>query len=136
MTPDDHATQLDSASSETGTSQMMQVSRAMVRIYKEQFGRGPERARSYHAGPDAIVCFLEHTLTAVERSLTTMDEHQRLRDIRMLFQYTAEEQFRGAIEEITGRRVVAFISGIDTRADVASELFLLEPATANGADGG
>ena len=45
----------------------------------------------------------------------------------MLFQYTAEKQFCGAVEEITGRRVVAFISGIDTHADVASEQFIFEP---------
>jgi uncharacterized protein YbcI len=114
---------------------MMQVSRAMIGIYKEQFGRGPEHARSHYAGPDAIVCFLRNTLTPVERSLTTMDEHQRLRDVRMLFQYAAEDEFRGAIEEITGRRVVAFVSGIDTRADVASELFLLEPPAESGARG-
>ena len=56
-----------------------------------------------------------------------MDEHQRLRDMRMLFQYSAEEEFRMAIEVITGREVIAFISGIDTRTDIASELFLLEP---------
>jgi uncharacterized protein YbcI len=61
------------------------INRAMVRIYKEQFGRGPERVHSHYAGPDAIICFLEQTLTPVERSLTTLDEHQRLRDIRMLF---------------------------------------------------
>ena len=56
-----------------------------------------------------------------------MDEHQRLRDIRMLFQYTAEKQFRDAVEHITGRRVTAFISGIDTHADIASEQFILQP---------
>ena len=108
-------------------SQLMQISSAMVRIYKEQFGRGPERARSYYAGPDAIVCFLENTLTPVERTLTTLDEHQRLRDMRMLFQYAAEDDFPRAIEEITGRKVVAFVSGIDTKADLSSELFTLEP---------
>jgi uncharacterized protein YbcI len=116
------------ADDQTAISQMARVSRAMVRIYKEQFGRGPERVRTYYAGPDAIVCLLESTLTPVELSLKTMEEHQRLRDIRMLFQYTAEDTFRGAVEEITGRRVVAFISGLDTHADVASELFLLAPA--------
>ena len=118
---------IDPVGMDAVTSQLVQVSRAMIAIYKEQFGRGPERARSYYAGPDCIVCLLEKTLTPVERSLQTMDEHQRLRDIRMLFQYTAEKQFCGAVEEITGRRVVAFISGIDTHADVASEQFIFEP---------
>ncbi len=55
-------------------------------------------------------------------------EQQRLRDIRMLFQHTAESAFRGAVEEITGRRVIAFTSGFDTDADVASEVFLLAPS--------
>jgi hypothetical protein len=48
----------------------------------------------------------------------------------MLFQYTAESAFRGAVEEITGRRVVAFTSGFDTNADVATEVFLLAPSMA------
>jgi uncharacterized protein YbcI len=113
---------------ETVSSQLARVSRAMVRIYKEQFGRGPERVRSHWAGPDSIICFLENTLTPVERTLATMNEGQRLRDMRMLFQYAAENEFRTAIEEITGRRVTAFVSGIDTRADIASEVFVLEPA--------
>jgi uncharacterized protein YbcI len=68
----------------------------------------------------------EH-LTPIERTLTTLDEHQRLRDMRMLFQYAAEDAFRSAIEEITGRKVIAFVSGIDTKTDVSSELFTFEP---------
>ena len=86
-----------------------------------------DRARSYYAGPDAIVCFLEGTLTPVERTLGTINEHQRLRKMRMLFQHTAEDTFRTAVEGITGRDVIAFSSGIDTKADVATEVFVLEP---------
>jgi uncharacterized protein YbcI len=106
--------------------QLTQVTRAMVAIYKDQFGRGPTHARSHYAGPDMIVCALEDTLTPIERTLVAIGEHQRLRDIRMLFQHTAEHTFRSAVEEITGRKVVAFSSGFDTNADVATEVFLLE----------
>ncbi|MDX6578888.1 MAG: hypothetical protein QOJ47_437, partial [Gaiellales bacterium] len=42
---------------------------------------------------------------------------------------TAEDEFRSAVEDITGRKVVAFSSGFDTNADVATEVFLLERAT-------
>jgi uncharacterized protein YbcI len=118
---------------ERTVSQLMRVSAAMTRIYKEQFGRGPERVHSHFAGPDAIICFLENTLTPVERTLVTLNEHQRLRDLRMLFQYAAETEFRQAVEEIMGRKVVAFISGIDVASDVASETFTLEPANRLGA---
>jgi uncharacterized protein YbcI len=112
---------------DVAASVLVHVSRAIVGVYKEQFGRGPERVRSYHAGADAIVCFLEGTLTPVERTLTTINEHQRLREMRMLFQHTAEATFRKAVEDITGRSVIAFCSGIDAQADIATEVFVLEP---------
>jgi uncharacterized protein YbcI len=112
--------------------QLTQVTRAMVAIYKDQFGRGPTHARSHYAGPDMIVCALEDTLTPIERTLVAIGEHRRLRDIRALFQHTAEGTFRSAVEEITGRKVVAFSSGFDTRADVATEVFVFE-RTGDGA---
>ena len=137
MAPDQQPTRADGSTSEAArervTSQLMQVSSAMTLIYKEQFGRGPERVRSFYAGPDSLVCFLENTLTPVERTLATIGEQQRLRDMRMLFQYAAEDEFRSAIEQITGRKVIAFVSGIDVRADVASELFTLEPRSLDDA---
>jgi uncharacterized protein YbcI len=106
---------------------LSRVTGAMVRIYKEQFGRGPENARTYYAGPDVLICILSDTLTPVERSMRTMGEHRRLRDIRMLFQYAAEAQFRAAVEEVTERRVVSFMSAVDVDTDLASEIFVLEP---------
>lgn len=102
-----------------------EISREMVRLYKEQFGRGPTKARTEFAGPDIVVCTLEHSLTPAEQSLVQMGEHQRLRDTRMYFQHATEEEFRGVIERITGRPVRAFVSGIDTCVDVSSEVFHL-----------
>ena len=105
----------------------MQVSNAMVRLYKEQFGRGPTKTRTDFAGPDLIVTTLQDSLTPAERSLAAMGEHQRLRDTRLFFQYASEDQFRETVEEITGRKVIGFVSGIDTEKDISSELFYLEP---------
>ncbi len=106
---------------------LLEISNEMVRIYKDHFGRGPTRVRTDYAGPDALLCLLEHTFTPAERKLQEMGEHPRLREIRMLFQYTEPAVFTEPVERITGRRVRAFISGIDTNADVAAELFVLEP---------
>jgi uncharacterized protein YbcI len=124
----------DVLESTTETAELVDISAAMMRVYIEQFGHEPTRAHSHYVGTDSIVCFLRGTLTRAERRLATLDEHQRLRDMRMLFQYSAEDEFREAIEQITGRSVVAFISGIDTRNDVASEIFLLEPADSDAPD--
>jgi uncharacterized protein YbcI len=102
-----------------------EISREMVRLYKELFGRGPTKARTEFAGPDIVVCTLEHSLTPAEQKLVEMDEHQRLRDTRMYFQHATEGEFRGTIERIMGRPVRAFVSGIDTAVDVSSEVFYL-----------
>jgi uncharacterized protein YbcI len=104
-----------------------EVSNAMVRIYKEQFGRGPTKTRTNYAGPDILITTLEDSLTPAERRMVEMGEHQRLRDTRMFFQYATVKQFTDTVETITGRRVRAFVSGIDTEQDVSSEVFYLEP---------
>ncbi|MDQ5808035.1 MAG: DUF2294 domain-containing protein [Actinomycetota bacterium] len=110
-----------------GQSVLAQLSNEMVRLYKDQFGRGPTRARSHWAGDDAILCTLEDSMTPAERNLVRMGEHQRLRDTRMFFQYASETEFRESVERITGRTVRAFVSGIDTEQDVSTELFYLTP---------
>jgi uncharacterized protein YbcI len=103
------------------------LSNEMVRIYKDQFGRGPTKVRSDYAGPDTLVCLLENTFTPAEKSLQGMGEHERLRDTRMFFQYAFAGEFTDAVESTTGRHVRSFISGIDTKTDIACELFVLEP---------
>jgi uncharacterized protein YbcI len=105
-----------------------EVSREMVRLYKDLFGRGPTKAKTDFVGPDAVLCTLENSLTQAERALAEMGEHQRLRDTRLYFQYATEEEFRGVIERVVGRKVRAFVSGMDTDQDVSVELFYLEPA--------
>jgi uncharacterized protein YbcI len=103
------------------------VSNAMVRIYKEQFGRGPTKAQTQFAGNDVVIATLQDSLTPAERNLVALGEHQRLRDLRTFFQHAAQSEFCGAVEQIVGRKVVAFVSGIDTEKDVSSEVFYLQP---------
>jgi uncharacterized protein YbcI len=109
------------------------ISNEMVRLYKGQFGRGPTSTRTLFAGPDTILVILEDTLTPAERNLVAMGEHQRLRDMRMFFQYASIREFCEPIERLTGRKVRAFLSSIDTLADGLSvETFVLHP---DGYDG-
>lgn len=103
-----------------------EISREMVRLYKELFGRGPTKARTEFAGPDIVICTLENTFTPAERSLADLGEHQRLRDTRMYFQAATHEKFREIVERLTGRKVRAFISGLDAEQDVCAEVFYLE----------
>jgi uncharacterized protein YbcI len=115
------------ASPEAQVGQLTQITRALVTIYKERLGRGPRHARSHYAGPDAIVCILEGTLTPVEKTLAAIGEHQQLENVRQLFQNAAEASLRAAVEAITGRETTGFMSGNDARNDLASEIFVFAP---------
>jgi uncharacterized protein YbcI len=109
-----------------GTRVLQDVSNEMVRIYKDIFGRGPTRARADWAGRDALLCSLEDSLTPAERKMVEVGEHRRLMETRMFFQHICENDFRDSVERITGRKVRAFVSGIDTDTDVSSEVFYFE----------
>jgi len=110
-------------------SMMAELSNEMVRLYKEQFGRGPMSARAAWAGPDVLIVVLEGTLTPAERNLVRMGEHERLRETRMFFQYASVREFCEPVERLTQRTVRAFISGIDTEVSGLSvETFVLHPA--------
>jgi uncharacterized protein YbcI len=125
---DTHASRQPVGTDDERTGLMMvELSNAMVRLYKELFGRGPTKARTNFAGPDLIVSTLECSLTKIERLMADAGEHERLRDLRMHFQYLNEAEFVNTVEQITGRTVRAFVSGMDTKRDVATELFYLEP---------
>jgi uncharacterized protein YbcI len=107
-------------------SVLAEISREMVRLYKDQFGRGPTKVRTNFAGSDIVVCTLEDSFTPAERKLAEMGEHQRLRDTRLYFQYATADDFRAVIEKALGRKVRAFNSSIDTETDTSIEVFHLE----------
>ena len=112
---------------------LQSVAGEMVRLFKEQFGRGPTRVRAEWAGRDTLVVILEETLTPAERALADMGAHERLRETRMFFQYASVSLFCEPIERLTGRKVKAFISGLDPAADgLACELFVLYPEGYDG----
>lgn len=122
-----------SSDGETRASVSMEISNAMVRLYKEQFGRGPTRVRTHWCGENVVSVILEETLTPAERNLVRMGEHQRLRDLRLFFQYATVREFCEPVEQLTGRKVRSFISGIDTECDgLATETFVLHPPGYDG----
>jgi uncharacterized protein YbcI len=118
---------------EARTNVLMEVSNAMVRLYKESFGRGPTAARASWCGENLLTVLLEDTLTPAERNLAAMGEHQRLRETRMFFQYATVREFCEPVEQITGRKVRSFLSGTDSEVDGLSiEAFVLHPAGYDG----
>jgi uncharacterized protein YbcI len=125
---DQHHDEPTAAPGDPRSSILAEVSREMVRLYKEQFGRGPTKARTDWAGPDTIITVLEDTLTPAERNLVRLGEHQKVRDMRTFFQYATVTEFCEPVERLTRRRVRGFLSAIDTNCNgLAMETFVLYP---------
>jgi len=108
------------------------VSNAMVRLHKEQFGRGPTNARSHFAGPDTLVCTLEAALLPAERAMVEMGEHQRVRDTRTFFQVATADRFVTEVEAIVERKVRGFASAVDPAVEIVWEIFAFEPVGRDG----
>jgi len=118
-----------------GASALQDVSNALVRLHKEQFGRGPTQSRAYFAGPDALTCVLEDVLLPAERKMVELGSADRVRDSRVGFQAATQDEFVSAVEEILGRKVHAFASAVDPVTGVVFENFAFESQDGNGAAG-
>jgi uncharacterized protein YbcI len=118
---------MDGTQELSAANALQAVSNAMVKLHKEQLGRGPTDARTYFAGPDTLVCIMEDSLLPAERTMVEMGEHHRVRESRMFLQVASQEQFIGAVEELVSRKVRAFSSAIDPAPGVVFEVFSFEP---------
>lgn len=116
-------------------SSLAEVSSAMVRLHKEQFGRGPTHARADFAGRDALVCTLENALLPAERAMVGLGEAQKVRESRAFMQAATADLFTGVVEDILGRKVRAFSSAIDPEAGVVFEVFAFHPPEEGQTDG-
>lgn len=109
------------------------VSRALVHMHKEFYGKGPVRAKTYFIN-DTVICMLAGGFTTVEQTLIRDGKGQEVEQIRRSFQRTMEDKFRSAIQELTGREVIAYMSQVHTSPDLAVELFVLEPSAETFSD--
>jgi uncharacterized protein YbcI len=103
------------------------ISNAMVGLLHRYTGRGPTRARTT-IGENLIVCVMGATLTKGEQSLVKYGKAEVVLHSRRAFQETIEGEAVRAVQELSGRRVVAFMSNNHIDPDLAVEVFILEPA--------
>jgi uncharacterized protein YbcI len=101
------------------------ISNTIVGLYKRYYGKGPTKARSYYLD-DMIVCVLRGGLTRAELTLARSGRVEAVTRQRQEFQAAVRDEFVGAIEQIVGRPVTAFMSTTHTDPDVSVEIFMLE----------
>ncbi len=101
------------------------VTSALVGTHHNYLGCGPETAWTFHYG-SVPVTLIHEVLTPAEKSLTTTGQVDAVNHIRHLFQDAMAADFREAVERLTGRKVLAFVSGNHLDPDVAAELLILD----------
>lgn len=105
------------------------ISAAMVRLYDKAYGHDRTTASTY-INENVVVCILEDILTSSEQELVEAGKDSEVIDGRVAFQTDCEDDFSSAIERLTLRRVVAFMSANQTSPGIACEMFFLSPIEA------
>jgi uncharacterized protein YbcI len=99
----------------------------MVELYAQVYDHDRTTATTY-INDKIVVCVLENILTDSEDILIAQGAPDEVIDGRVAFQTNTQDEFTAAVERLTHRRVVAFLSANQTSPGVASELFLLDAA--------
>jgi uncharacterized protein YbcI len=102
------------------------VGNAITRLHRDYYGRGATTTRTVYQR-NHIVSFLEDIYTPVERTLIEANKHEDVQRTRQAFQLSMRGRFSDAVEEITGRKVIQFMSQVAFDPDMAAEIFVLEP---------
>ena len=124
---EDHASDLIAAAGgQPPGSLRAAVANAMVGLKKRYYGRGPEAAKAF-VEDDYIFVVLEGGLTRNEETLLAAGREDIVRQYRLAFQETVEATATGAVEELTGRKVVGYHSQIVFDPVRAFEIFVLAP---------
>jgi hypothetical protein len=91
--------------------QLAAVTNGIVKLYREYYGRGPTKAKSYVLDDRILVCVLEETMTKVE--------------VRLTFQEAMAAEFERCVAECMDRKVLAYHSQLTLDPDIGFEFFVL-----------
>ncbi len=103
------------------------ISRAVVRLFSEHTGRGPTKARTT-IDANLIVVLMHDSMTHAEQTLARAGKEEEVLRIRRNFQETMQPSLVEAVESLTERKVVTFMSANAIDPDAAAEIFVMDRA--------
>jgi uncharacterized protein YbcI len=105
---------------------LSEITNRIVSLMREHYGRGPVKAKTYVLD-NLIVCVLTNGgFTAIERTMMGGGEPERVLEMRRDFQRMMKVRYSEMIEELTGRKVLAFLSQAHVEPDLTIEMFLMD----------
>ena len=110
----------------SGGQLLAEISTTIVGILRDHYGRGPMKAKTY-ALDDIIVCVMRGSgFTPLEQTIMDSGEPDRVIAMREDFQRVMATRYKDAIERLTGRKVLAFLSQAHVEPDITMEIFFLD----------
>ena len=111
----------------TGDALLVGVTDAMVALHQQYHHRKPVTAKTTLLGGDLLACVLGGVYTDVEKTMIELQQTTIVQETRSAFQNAMQQKFIDAIERLSGRGVLAFISNHHIGPDMEIELCLLQP---------
>ncbi len=102
------------------------VSNRIVALLREHYGRGPMKAKTYALDDIIVVVLRGSGFTPLEQTIMNSGEPGRVVAMREDFQRVMADRYKQAIEELTGRKVVAFLSQAHVEPDITIEIFFVD----------
>ncbi len=112
----------------TGDELLDAVTDAMVGFHQRYHHRKPVTAKSLMLGDDLIACVLGGVYTDVEKTMIEIQRSTIVQETRNAFQDAMQGKFISAVQALSGRRVLAFVSNHHVGPDIEIELFFLSPS--------
>jgi uncharacterized protein YbcI len=117
----------------TGDALLVAVTDAMVGLHERYHHRVPVTAKTQLLGGDLLACVLGGVYTDVEKTMIELQHTTIVQETRSAFQTAMQHKFIAAVEDLSGRDVLAFISTHHVGPDMEIEFFMLRPEAAAGA---
>ena len=111
----------------TGDRLLAAVTDAMVALHS-RYHRAPVTAKTLLLDGELLVCVLGGVYTDVEKTMIELQRATVVQETRSAFQVAMKHKFIAAVERLSGRAVLSFISNHHVGPDMEVEVFMLEPA--------
>jgi uncharacterized protein YbcI len=102
------------------------ISTSIVAILREHYGRGPMKAKTYALDDIIVVVMRGSGFTALEQTIMDSGDPGRIVELREDFQRMMATRYKDTIEQLTGRKVVAFLSQAHVEPDITMEVFFID----------
>jgi uncharacterized protein YbcI len=102
------------------------ISTSIVGILREHYGRGPMKAKTYALDDIIVVVMRGSGFTPLEQTIMDSGEPDRVVAMREGFQRVMAKRYKETIEELTARKVLAFLSQAHVEPDITMEIFFID----------